>query len=238
MITLSRRQISVIGALLILGFILLFLMESYFQQQGSKPESFSASLPAELTYSKFPNILSYLENVEEATLEKDDQAGCFDNDRLLESIKGPGQTCKSWAPKVKDIYYKKEPGKLVPKNMEDDYFPSGEGREYNFAELCPVTTNQDLPLNCLYKKSSKFNELSSKVAGIIDKTQTASGVMLDNLDDSISYHIVDTNRLYNTQHVRDFLLYERQQNMNRGIRNSSEDYIDDLGLYAAKFKNK
>ena len=239
MVAITRKQGIILAGVLILAFIILFMMENYYSSPAKpRPTESFYSLPVELSYTKFPNIVNYLENAEEISLEKDEQAGCFDNDRLLENIKGDGQTCKSWAPKVKNIYFKKEKGVPVPVGKLDDYFPSSEGREYSFAELCPVTTNQDLPLNCLYKKSAKFNELSSRVAGVIDKTQAKNSVMLDSLDDAISYHIVDNNRLYNMPHVRDFLVYERGQNMNRGLRNSNEDYLDDLSIYAKKVKGR
>ena len=258
---LTRTQLFIIGLVIFAGFITLFLFESmpspYHQAKPKElqivgnglwpspvktnghpaKESFY-NVPIELTDTKFPNILNYLENAEEITLSSDENAGCFDNDKLLESIKGTGETCKSWAPKVRDIYYKKAKGEVVPASKLDNYFPTGEGKEYSFAEICPVTANQDLPIKCLYKKASQFNELGTKVASVIDNVQAKNAVLMDNLDDAVSYHMVDNNRLYNAQHVREFLLHEKKQNMNRNIRNTTADYLDDLAIYSNLIRNK
>ena len=53
----------------------------------------------------FVNMPDYMKKVEDPQLYDVDDLGCYDNDQLLEDIKGQGNTCKSWSPKVSNAYY-------------------------------------------------------------------------------------------------------------------------------------
>jgi hypothetical protein len=117
--------------------------------------------------------------------------------------------------------------------MSNSSFVTDEGKVYSFAELCPVTTNQDRPLRCLYKNASKYTDLSARVGNVIDNLQNTNNVLLDNIDDSITFHTIDENRLYNSQAVSNYLAYESKMNMNKNVRQNIEDNIDDLAQYAS-----
>jgi hypothetical protein len=191
------------------------------------------NVPYGLEGKTYNNIVDYLEKAEELNFNTDAEIGCFDNDLLVEKIKGSGNTCIKWAPNVIDIRYKPSIGTPVPTNMVDSSFVTDEGKAYSFAELCPVTTNQDRPLRCLYKTASNYTDLSTRIGNVIDNLQTTNNIILDNIDDSMSFHAIDENRLYNTQAVKDYLKYEQKMNMNKNIRQNIEDNLDDLNLYAS-----
>lgn len=232
---LTRRQLFYIGVILFILFMILFAMEYYATiPKNTKTQDKFYNVPYGLEAKTYKNIIDYLENAEELNFNTDAEIGCFDNDLLLEKIKGTGNTCIKWAPKVLDIYYKKEAGKPTPINMNDSTFITDEGKSYSYAELCPVTSNQDRPLRCLYKNASQYTDLSSRVGNVIDNLQTSNNVILDNIDDSIAFHTIDENRLYNSQATKDYLSYERKMNMNKNIRNNIGDNLDDLALYSER----
>lgn len=191
------------------------------------------NIPYGLEGKKYNNIVDYLENAEELNFNTDAEIGCFDNDLLLEKIKGTGNTCIKWAPNVIDIHYKRSLGQPLPTNMSNSSFVTDEGKVYSFAELCPVTTNQDKPLRCLYKNASQYTDLSSRVGNVIDNLQNTNNVLLDNIDDSITFHTIDENRLYNSQAVKNYLAYETKMGLNKNVRQNIEDNIDDLAQYAS-----
>lgn len=190
------------------------------------------NVPYGLEGQKYKNIIDYLENAEELNFNTDTEIGCFDNDALIEKIKGAGNTCIKWAPNVLDIYYKKVPGEPVQTNMTNSTFVTDDGKSYSFAELCPVTSNQDRPLRCLYKNATQYADLSTRVGNVIDNLQTNNNILLNNIDNTVTFHTVDENRLYNSQHVRDYLAYERKMNMNKNLRGNIMDNVDDLVLYS------
>lgn len=184
----------------------------------------------------FNGLNDYLEKVEEGKLYNEADLGCYDNDNIIADIKGKGQTCKTWAAQVTDIYYKRPPNAPVPTTTPEtnNYFVAGNGQEYSFAEICPETANQDRPIACIYKKGDKFSKLSDRLGNIIDIVQERQGNRIGNLDSSIRIHTVDANRLYNKPFVADFLKYENTLGMNTG---QPDDYgpfakLADLDLYS------
>lgn len=240
----TRRELFYIGVIICILFIVLFAMEYYAEvpilntnsNQTNTPVSRDKfyNVPYGLETKRYKNIVDYLESAEEVNLNTDAEIGCFDNDLLLEKIKGTGNTCIKWAPNVLDIYYKKEAGELMDQTMDNSSFITDDGKSYSFAELCPVTSNQDRPLRCLYKNASQYTDLSTRVGNVIDNLQTSNNVILDNIDDSIAFHTIDENRLYNSRAIKDYLAYERKMNMNKNLRNNIEDNLDDLALYSSR----
>lgn len=233
----TRRELFYVGVTLCILFIALFAMEYYAEVPVLKQHQIHDkfyNVPYGLEAKRYKNIVDYLENAEELNFNTDAEIGCFDNDLLLEKIKGTGNTCIKWAPKVSDIYYKKEAGRKVDSVMDNSTFVTDEGKSYSFAELCPVTSNQDRPLRCLYKNASQYTDLSTRVGNVIDNLQISNNVLLDNIDDSIAFHTIDENRLYNSQAIKDYLGYERKMNMNKNLRNNIEDNLDDLALYSSQ----
>lgn len=240
----TRRELFYVGVVIFILFIALFAMEYYAEVPilNSNPSQAIASVirdkfynvPYGLEGKRYKNIVDYLEHAEELNFNTDAEIGCFDNDLLLEKIKGTGNTCIKWAPKVLDIYYKKQAGENVDSTKSDSTFVTDEGKLYSFAELCPVTSNQDRPLRCLYKNASQYTDLGIRVGNVIDNLQTSNNVLLDNIDDSIAFHTIDENRLYNSQAIKDYLGYERKMNMNKNLRNNIEDNLDDLALYSSR----
>lgn len=227
----TRRELFYTGVILFVLFIVLFAME-YYAEIPTRDKFYN--VPYGLEAKQYKNIVDYLENAEELNFNTNGEIGCFDNDLLLEKIKGTGNTCIKWAPKVLDIYYKKQAGITMPQNMVDSSFVTDDGKSYSFAELCPVTSNQDRPLRCLYKNASQYSELSTRVGSVIDNLQTSNNILLNNIDDTIAFHTVDENRLYNSQAIKDYLGYERKMNMNKNIRNNIGDNLDDLALYSSR----
>lgn len=240
----TRRELFYVGVVIFILFIALFAMEYYAEVPilNSNPSQTIASVIRDKFYNvpygiegkRYKNIVDYLEHAEELNFNTDAEIGCFDNDLLLEKIKGTGNTCIKWAPNVLDIYYKKEAGKVIDIAQEQSTFVTDEGKSYSFAELCPVTSNQDRPLRCLYKNASQYTDLGTRVGNVIDNLQTSNNVLLDNIDDSIAFHTIDENRLYNSQAIKDYLGYERKMNMNKNLRNNIEDNMDDLALYSSR----
>jgi hypothetical protein len=199
------------------------LSESYFD------------VPIEDEGTIFKGLDDYLVKIEEGKLYNEADLGCYDNDDIISQIKGAGQTCKTWAPNVTDIYYKRAPGDSVPTESTKlaNYFVAGNGQEYSFAEICPETTNQDRPVACVYKKGEKFAKLSDRLGNIIDIVQERQNNRLSNLDSSIRIHTVDSNRLYNKPFITDFLKYENTLGMNTGQPDDSGPFakLADLDLY-------
>jgi hypothetical protein len=186
-----------------------------------------------ITNSKYSGILDYLEQVEDPKLYSN-TLGCYDNDQMIEDIKGTGETCKSFAPKVINIYNKEKANNTNAEN--EDYFLADDGKVYSFAEICPVTSNQSRPIKCLYDEANKFQEFSIKLGNIIDDTQDTHDNKLHHIDSNLSYHIVDNNRLYNKEHVKDFIGYENYLGMDKDIYRNINDKINDLDLYSKKVK--
>jgi len=235
----TRRELFYIGVILCILFIVLFAMEYYAEvptlhiNQTVVRDKFY-NVPYGLEGKQYKNIVDYLENAEELNFNTDSEIGCFDNDLLLEKIKGTGNTCIKWAPRVLDIYYKKKAGERQTAGRIDSTFVTDDGKSYSFAELCPVTSNQDRPLRCLYKNASQYTDLSTRVGNVIDNLQTSNNTILDNIDDTIAFHTIDQNRLYNSQAITDYLAYERSMNMNKNLRNNIGDNLDDLALYSSR----
>ena len=193
-------------------------------------------VPIEEEGTIFKGLPDYLVKIEEGQLYNEADLGCYDNDDIISEIKGTGQTCKTWAPKVTDIYYKRAPDATVPTTVDDglnNYFVAGNGQEYSFSEICPETTNQDRPVACVYKKGDKFAKLSDRLGNIIDIVQERQNNRLSNLDSSIRIHSVDSNRLYTKPFVADFLKYENTLGMNTGQPDDSGPFakLVDLDLY-------
>lgn len=188
-----------------------------------------------ITNSKYSGIVDYLEQVEDPKLYIN-TLGCYDNDQMIEDIKGKGQTCKSHAPKVINIYNKDQSDPSPTDGNDNDYFLADDGNVYSFAEICPVTSNQSRPIKCLYDEANKFQEFSIKLGNIIDDTQDKHDNKLQYIDSNLSYHIVDNNRLYNKEHVKDFIGYENYLGMDKDIYRNINDKINDLDLYSKKVK--
>lgn len=187
---------------------------------------------SEIESGKYNSIMDYLEQVEDPKLYIH-TLGCYDNDQMIEDIKGKGETCKTYGQKVINIYNKKKPKKG---ESNTDYFLTTDGKVYSFAEICPVTSNQSRPLKCLYDEANKFNEMSIKVGNIIEDIQDKHEHNLNNIDTDMGYHIVDNNRLYNKEHIKDFIGYENYLGMNKDIYRNINDKINDLSLYSQKVK--
>jgi hypothetical protein len=208
-------------------------------QNKHLPKSVSETyfdVPIEEEGTIFKGLPDYLVKIEEGQLYNEADLGCYDNDDIIAQIKGEGQTCKTWAPIVTDIYYKREPKATVPTTKEtglNNYFVAGNGQEYSFAEICPETTNQDRPVACVYKKGEKFAKLSDRLGNIIDIVQERQNNRLSNLDSSIRIHTVDSNRLYTKPFVADFLKYENTLGMNTGQPDASGPFakLADIDLY-------
>ena len=233
---------------IILGFVILSYLEIneyYFTAKSlknkntntKKPEHYT-DIPLNLTDDKYSSIFDYLEKVEDPKLYVN-TLGCFDNDQIIEDIKGPGETCKTWAPKVMNIYNKEPPKKTSRGNQltseKDEYFLIDD-KVYSFAEICPVTSNQSRPITCLYNEADKFQQMGIKLGNIIEETQNKHENKMNLLDNNMGYHIVDNNRLYNKEHIKDFIGYENYLGMNKDVYRNINDKITDLSLFSQKVK--
>ena len=188
---------------------------------------------------QFPDIIDYIDKVEEPQFYNSSRViGCYDNNDLIGSSH-PGETCKSWYPKVTDIFFKPKtpadvPTATINTSNKNNYF-NLEGQAYSFAELCPETTNQKDPIACLHDRAQAFDLMSTKIANINDSIQNKQDKTISNLSDDVSYHIIDGNRVYNQNHVRDFIGYERSLGLGSAIQGgNAADQLDDLGLYSRK----
>jgi hypothetical protein len=205
--------------LIVIGFAALLVLEvkayrfetnkSLNKSQNKYTETYY-DVPIEEEGTIFNGLADYLEKIEEGKLYKESDLGCYDNDNIISEIKGEGQTCKTWAANVTDIYYKRKPNESIPttESGKNNYFVSGDGTEYSFAEICPETSNQDRAISCLYKKGEKFNKLGMHLANVIQEVQDRQNNRIGNIDSSIKIHTGDSNRLHNKPYVTDFLRYE------------------------------
>jgi hypothetical protein len=256
----TYSAIKTLGILIVISFVVLFMFEikSYYFPTGamdnpsllealkrnpnvetSVTDANNNIVDASNNKEKYSNILTddrdfrdifqYLEDVDsgyEADFKTDmdddeETLGCFDNDMLLQNMVGSGKTCKSEKGAYFDIY-KKE---LVnPKN----------GKEYSFAEVCPVTSGQERPIMCLYKKGSHINNINKKMANVIDQVQLNQGNRLSKVENATSYHIADPNRLFNGGPIKQYNRYENDLEMGFERRYTNEDQLDDLVLYGKR----
>ena len=177
--------------------------------------------------TEFENIFEYLKQEDAGYEDKfpnnDDTLGCYDNDILMEDIKGDGQTCKAVAPTVFNIF---------EKNLNHS-----NGTSYSFADICPVTSGQERPIMCLYKKGSHINNINKKMANLIDQIQLDQGMLLNNLENSMTTHIVDPNRLFNQSQIKEYNRYENNLNMGLERRFTNEDQLDDLVLFSKRLQS-
>jgi hypothetical protein len=178
---------------------------------------------------EFRDIFQYLEDMDsgyeaefKSELDDDEEAlGCFDNDLLLQNMVGTGVTCKVEKKNHFDIHKKTL---LNPKN----------NKKYSFAQVCPVTSGQERPIMCLYKKGSFVNNINKKMANVIDQVQLNQGNRLNQLENSAMYHISDPNRLFNTGPIKIYNKYENDMDMGFERRYTNEDQLDDLVLYGKR----
>lgn len=244
---LNSKTLTYLAIGIFVGFIILSYLEIkeyYFSSKKLKNKQSKINtqenyndIPLNLTNNTYSSIFDYLEKVEDPKLYIN-TLGCYDNDQMIEDIKGVGTTCKTWAPKVMDIY-NKEPPKTkrdIPSSEMDDYFVTDDGKVYSFAEICPVTSNQSRPINCLYDEANKFQQMGIKLGNIIEDTQDKHENKINSLDTNISFHIVDNNRLYNKEHIKDFIGYENYLGMNKDVYRNINDKITDLTLFGKKMK--
>ena len=235
---LDSKTLNYLAFGIIIGFLVLSYLEIkeyYFSSKPVKNTEKYQDVPTDLKDNTFSGILDYLKQVEDPKLYVN-TLGCYDNDQMIEDIKGKGQTCKTFAPKVMDIYSKEVPGKQSTSSEKDNYFLTDDGKVYSFAEICPVTSNQSRPIKCLYDEANKFQKMGVKLGNIIEDTQDKHNNTLNHIDSNLSYHIVDNNRLYNKEHVKDFIGYENYLGMNKDVYRNINDKINDLSLYGKKVK--
>lgn len=235
---LNRKTLNYLTIGIIIGFLVLSYLEIkeyYFSSKPVKNTEKYQDVTVGFQDKTFTGILDYLKQVEDPKLYVN-TLGCYDNDQMIEDIKGKGHTCKTFAPNVMDIYSKKVPGKKPKKSEKDNYFLSDDGKVYSFAEICPVTSNQSRPIKCLYDEADKFQKMGIKLGNIVEDTQDKHNNTLNHIDSNLSYHIVDNNRLYNKEHVKDFIGYENYLGMNKDVYRNINDKITDLTLYGKKVK--
>jgi len=171
--------------------------------------------------TEYKDIFDYLENSEYTERKfktNDTNIGCYDMDGLVEDIKGIGNTCNTLAREVDDINAKQ--------------YTHTNGKQYSFAEICPVTSGQSRPIMCLYNKGNHIRTLNNQLSNIIDNVDKNHDLRLNRIDSAASYHIVDNNRLFNFPHIKTFNKYEQSRDMGIERRFNTEDQIDDLTLYA------
>lgn len=256
----TYSAIKTLGILIVISFIVLFMFEvkSYYFPTGvmdnpsllealKRNPNFETSITdsnnnvvdASNNKEKYSNILTddrefrdifqYLEDVDsgyeadfKTELDDDEETlGCFDNDKLLQNMVGTGITCKVEKKNHFDIHKK---NLVNPKNK----------KKYSFAEVCPVTSGQERPIMCLYKKGSYVNNINKKMANVIDQVQLNQGNRLNQLENSTSYHISDPNRLFNTGPIKTYNRYESDLDMGIERKYTNEDQLDDLVLYGKR----
>ena len=180
----------------------------------------------------YDSIIHFLEDYEEPLLNKKSLNGCYDNDALLEQMTEKGNTCKTYAREVNDIF-KKSNGLDDPHNLVDSY-----GNQYSFSEICPVTSNISRPIQCLYNKNQNMKELGSRTANVIDTIQNLHETKLDKLNSNVNYHALDNDRLYNKESTDKFLQHELKNNMNQNIRKDVFDIIGDVLNHSKNVKRE
>lgn len=180
----------------------------------------------------YNSIINFLEEYEEPLYNKKTINGCYDNDILMEQIKGPGNTCKLIGREVQNIFKKsKEKGDIH--NFVDNF-----GNQLSFAEICPVTSNMSRPLECLYDKNKNIKELGYRTSNVIDTIQNIHKNKLNKLNSNVDYHIDDFDRLYNSEIVRNYLNHEKKNQMNKDIQKNIFDIISDLEKYSVNVKRE
>jgi hypothetical protein len=240
----SLSAIKTLGILIIISFILLFAFEirSYYFPSGKMDNDTLISLLKEKINSdvnvnnkedyvniyhdtEFEDIFNYLEkneDYESSFLNKGESLGCFDNDILIQDIKGKGETCKTVSPSIKNPF-------------EENLIHSN-GNKYSFANICPVTAGQERPISCLYEQGNHIQKINKKLGNLIDLVQQNHGNRLNNMESSVSNHIVDPKRLHNISHVQEYNTHENNMNMGIERRFNNLDQLDDLVAYTNKLK--
>lgn len=180
----------------------------------------------------YDSIIHFLEDYEEPLLNKKILNGCYDNDALLEQITKKGNTCKTYAREINDIF-KKSNELNDAHNLVDS-----NGNQYSFADICPVTSNITRPIECLYNKNKNMNELGLRTANVIDTVQDLHEKKLDKLNSNINYHALDNDRLYNKESTDKFLQHELKNNMNTNIRKDIFDIIGDVLNHSKNVKRE
>jgi hypothetical protein len=233
----KKNVIIIIIIISILSFLLfMFELKSYYFPFGNVENNMmnNNNIKLKENYNElnlefdkeFSDIFNYLEESEYTEKKfKDNDIGCYDNNKMIEQILGVGNTCKKISNDntYQDIYEKS----IVDSN----------GKSYSFSELCPETTGQERPILCLYNKGNHINKLNNKLSNMIDYVQNNHENRLNKLENSTSYHIVDNNRLYNMPHIKKFNQFEKHNNMGMSKRFNNEDYIDDFLLFSAQQYN-
>lgn len=226
----TRNRLWLLAILIAIGFISLFTIEAFNHRYlgsnnngigisigdegiGSEKEQFN--VPIELEEKIYANINDYITNVEDKYVyDEAMNTGCYDNDRLMEQIRGPGRTCKSIGSSITDANYKPDmPTTGDVRGENPNYFVTSDGEIKSYAEICPTTSKQEHPLRCLHEKVKKLDTMGKRIANVIDHVQKNQDQRLGNVDSTMSQHIVDNQRLYNKEPTRDFLRYERALNI-------------------------
>ena len=182
--------------------------------------------------NNYDSIINFLEEYEEPLYNKKTINGCYDNDILMEQIKGPGNTCKLIGKEIENIFKKSnEKGNIH--NFVDNF-----GNQLSFAEICPVTANISRPIECLYDKNKNIKELGYKTSNVIDTIQNVHKNKLNKLNSNVDYHIDDIDRLYNNEIVQNYLDHEKKNQMNKNIQKNIFDIISDLEKHSVNVKRE
>lgn len=221
--------IKKIGIIIILLILILFIIERTYNYPNKIKENNNSREDYINLYqdTEFNNIFEYLEAADAGYESKfknlDENIGCYDNDKLIEDIKGKGETCKTISSNIQNIYATN----LLHSN----------GNKYSFAELCPETSGQERPILCLYNKGNYINNITQKLSNLINNVQIEQNNRLDNLEKSINTHTIDPNRLYNMEPVKAYNKYENNMNMGIERRYNIGDQLDDLITYSKRLKS-
>jgi len=227
----TRSRLFLLLILIAIGFIALFTVEAFNYRYlgGTKTEHTQLNMgmgmgmdmgmgmkekfnvPIELEQEIYPDINNYIKNIEDKYVyDEAMKSGCYDDDRMMEQIRGPGKTCKSIASTITNISYKPEiPTTDDVKGRNPNYFITSDGVIKSYAEICPTTSKEEHPLRCLHEKVKKLEIMGKRVAKVIDNVQNKQDNRIHNVESTMSQHIVDNQRLYNKEHTRDFLRYEK-----------------------------
>jgi len=235
--TSTLSSIKTLAIIILALFIILYILEvkAYYFPNGKFQNTNSNNLNNKkqredyinlFQDTEFNNVFEYLEaadaGYESEFKHLDENIGCYDNDTMIEDIKGTGETCKTASLEVQNIYAKD----LIHSN----------GDKYSFAELCPVTSGQERPIMCLYNKGKQITKATQKLSNLIDNVQLEQDTRLQNISKSMNQHTIDPNRLHNTDHVQAYNKYENDMNMGIERRFNIEDQLDDLVNYSNRLK--
>lgn len=149
-------------------------------------------------------ILDYLNsNIDNIVLKN---SNCYDNDKMIQKIKGNNESCLSQYNKVADVNFRGNRSDMDNDNALNTFFDKETGKSYTFSELCPITSGAKNGTNCLREHNNEISNVMFRLNNIILDTEINMNNKLSTLGEDINNYRTDKYRLFNSDKIQDYLL--------------------------------